>query len=151
MMGAFFLAIALYPEVQKKAQKELDAVVGTERLPDFSDRPSLPYVNAIIKELLRWHPVTPLGVPHQIVADDEYNGHLLPGGATVFVNIWCVRGSSAKTSRCMVSTFHRGILHDPEVYAQPDDFIPERFLDSAGNLDVGGRDPSDVAFGFGRR
>ena len=94
-MGAFFLAIALYPEVQKKAQKELDAVVGTERLPDFSDRPSLPYINAIIKELLRWHPATPLGVPHQIIADDEYSGHLLPGGATVFVNIWCVRGSSA--------------------------------------------------------
>ena len=51
----------------------------------------------------------------------------------------------------MISMFRRGIFHDPEVYAQPDDFIPERFLDSAGNLDVQGRDPSDVAFGFGRR
>ena len=90
MMGAFFLAMALYPEVQKKAQQELDAVVGSERLPDFSDRPSLPYVNAIVKELLRWHPATPMGVPHRTLADDEYNGYIIPAGATVFVNIWYV-------------------------------------------------------------
>ena len=53
--------MALYPEVQKKAQAEIDAVVGPSRLPDFDDRPSLPYINAIVKELMRWHPVTPLG------------------------------------------------------------------------------------------
>ncbi|PIL25357.1 cytochrome P450 [Ganoderma sinense ZZ0214-1] len=132
MMRAFFLAMALYPEVQKKAQLELDAVVGAERLPDFSDRPSLPYVTALIKELLRWHPATPMGVPHRILADDEYNGYIVPAGATVFVNIW-------------------DMLRDPELYPQPEEFIPERFLDSAGNVDVCGRDPADVAFGFGRR
>ncbi len=97
MMGAFFLAMALHPEVQKKAQQELDAVVGTERLPDFSDRPSLPYVTAIAKELLRWHPAAPTGVPHRSIADDEYNGHFIPGGSTIFVNIWCVHGSSVET------------------------------------------------------
>ena len=53
--------MALYPEVQKKAQAEIDAVVGPDRLPEFEDRPSLPYINAVIKELLRWHLVTPLG------------------------------------------------------------------------------------------
>ncbi|KAI1784946.1 cytochrome P450 98A3 [Ganoderma leucocontextum] len=132
IMGAFFLAMALYPEVQKKTQEELDAVVGTERFPEFSDRPSLPYVDALVKELFRWHPPTPIGAPHRAVADDEYNGYLIPGGASVFVNMWA-------------------ILHDPEVYPQPDDFVPERFLDSAGNLDVHGRDPADVMFGFGRR
>ncbi|PIL25374.1 cytochrome P450 [Ganoderma sinense ZZ0214-1] len=131
-MGAFFVAMALYPEVQKKAQQELDRVVGAERLPDFSDRPSLPYVNAIVKELLRWHPATPMGVPHRILADDEYNGHVIPGGATIFVNIWA-------------------IFRDPELYPQPDEFMPSRFLDTAGNLDVHGRDPTDVVFGFGRR
>ena len=55
--------MALYPEVQKKAQAEIDAVVGPDRLPDFHDRPSLPYINAILKELLHWNLVVPLGRP----------------------------------------------------------------------------------------
>ena len=60
---ALFLAMALYPEVQKKAQEEIDAVVGPNRLPDFEDRPFLPYINAITKESMRWHLVGPLGKP----------------------------------------------------------------------------------------
>ena len=55
--------MVLYPEVQKKAQAEIDSIVGTNRLPDFDDRPFLPYINAIIKELSRWNLVTPLGRP----------------------------------------------------------------------------------------
>ena len=55
--------MALYPEVQKKAQAEIDAVVGPNRLPDFHDRPSLPYIDAIVKESSRWNLVTPLGGP----------------------------------------------------------------------------------------
>lgn len=57
----FFLAMAMHPEVAKKAQAEIDAVVGKGRLPDFSDKPSLPYVNAVMKECLRWKLVTNLG------------------------------------------------------------------------------------------
>ena len=53
--------MALYPDVQRRAQEELDRVVGKGRLPDFSDQGSLPYVNAVVKELLRWHPVLPTG------------------------------------------------------------------------------------------
>ena len=53
--------MALYPEVQKKAQAEIDAVVGPNCLPDFQDRPSLPYINAIVKESARWNLVLPLG------------------------------------------------------------------------------------------
>ena len=150
-MGAFFLAMALYPEVQKKAQAELDEVVGTGRLPEFSDRPSLPYVNAVVKEVLRWHPAGPINVPHRVVADDEYNGYLIPGGALVFVNIWCVHGfAQNRVYTDCLTPFRRSILRDPEVYTQPDDFV-HRFLDSDGNLDVRGRDPADVVFGFGRR
>ena len=89
-MAAFFVAMVLYPDVQKRAQLELDAVVGADRLPDFSDRPSLPYLNALVKELLRWHVVAPIGMPHRVVADDEYDGYLIPSGASVFVNIWFV-------------------------------------------------------------
>lgn len=51
----------LYPEVQRKAQEELDAVIGTRRLPNFDDRKSLVYLEALLKELLRWHPVARLG------------------------------------------------------------------------------------------
>jgi len=58
---SFFLAMALYPEVQKKAQMEIDAVIGNNRLPDFNDRDALPYTNAIVKEAMRWQPVSPLG------------------------------------------------------------------------------------------
>ena len=53
--------MALYPEVQKKAQAEIDSVVGPNRLPNFEDRPSLPYINAVVKESMRWHVPAPLG------------------------------------------------------------------------------------------
>ena len=61
-MQTFFLAMTLYPDVQRKAQAEIDQILGNSRLPDFSDEGSLPYVQAVLKEVLRWHPVTPLGV-----------------------------------------------------------------------------------------
>ena len=82
--------MALYPDVQLRAQEELDAVVGQNRLPDFSDRPHLPYVNAVIKEVLRWHVVLPLGVPHQTTTDEVYNGYYIPAGTVVCPNVWYV-------------------------------------------------------------
>jgi len=57
----FFLAMALHPDIQKKAQDELDRVIGPNRLPDFSDRKDLPYINALVKETMRWNVVLPLG------------------------------------------------------------------------------------------
>ena len=99
--------MTLYPEVQKKAQAEIDAVVGPSRLPDFHDRPSLPYINAVIKESSRWNLVTPLGghllssscyhlmspeaIPHMSTTDDEYNGFYIPKGTTMIGNAWLVR------------------------------------------------------------
>ena len=58
---AFFLVMAMHPDVQHKAQVELDTVIGPDRLPDFNDRDKLPYINAIVKETLRWHSIVPLG------------------------------------------------------------------------------------------
>ena len=87
---AFFVAMALNPDVQKKAQAELDVVVGTSRLPQFSDSKSLPYVNALVREVLRWHIVAPIGVPHRSMNDDEYNGYFIPSGSIVIVNAWYV-------------------------------------------------------------
>lgn len=58
---SFFLAMAKYPESQRKAQAELDAIIGPHRLPELSDRPLLPYVNALVKETMRWQLIAPLG------------------------------------------------------------------------------------------
>jgi cytochrome P450 len=55
--------MVLHPDAQRRAQMEIDNVVGTDRLPDFHDEKSLPYVSALIKEVLRWHPVAPIGIP----------------------------------------------------------------------------------------
>jgi hypothetical protein len=60
-MSCLILALVLYPHVQKRAQAELDLVVGRDRLPTFDDRPRLPYIEAICKEVVRWRMVAPLG------------------------------------------------------------------------------------------
>lgn len=87
-LSAFMLAMVLFPDVQKKAQAQLDAIVGSSRLPSFSDRQDLPYITAIAKETLRWHSVAPQGLPHQLKADDVYNGYFLPAGSLVVGNTW---------------------------------------------------------------
>ena len=73
------------PAAQRKAQEELDAVVGGQRLPELSDVEYLHYIRAIVLEGLRWMPVLPLGLPHRLMVDDEYKGHFLPAGTSVFV------------------------------------------------------------------
>ena len=59
---SFFLALILFPRVQRRAQTELDVVIGRDRLPTFDDRSRLPYIEALCKELLRWKMVTPVGM-----------------------------------------------------------------------------------------
>ncbi|KAJ6511711.1 cytochrome P450 [Mycena vulgaris] len=80
-LGTFVLAMLMNPEAQVKAQAELDAVLGHGHLPDFTDEPALPYTSALLKEVLRWRPVTPLGVPHYLSVDDEYQGYRIPAGS----------------------------------------------------------------------
>ncbi|KAH7907494.1 cytochrome P450 [Hygrophoropsis aurantiaca] len=125
----FFLAMILHPEAQKKAQAELDRVVGRGRLPEFDDRAALPYVDAVFRETLRWRPVIPLGLAHAASEDDVYEGYLIPKGATVMANAWAMS-------------------RDPTTYPKPSQFLPERFLTPAGVLTA---DTVDFAFGFGRR
>jgi cytochrome P450 len=69
-----------HPEVQRIAQEEIDRVVGNNRLPDFNDRRSLPYIEALYHEVMRYSPPLPLGVPHGITEDDVYEGYFLPKG-----------------------------------------------------------------------
>ena len=77
----------LFPDIQRKAQEEIDMVVGTDRLPSFDDRASLPYVDAIVKEVFRWHPILPMIFPHVSSRDDVYNGMFIPKGSIVISNI----------------------------------------------------------------
>lgn len=70
--------MAVNPLVQQKAQEELDRVVGTDRLPDHGDRASLPYIEALYREVLRWRPAGPLSVPHSSTMDDIYRGYFIP-------------------------------------------------------------------------
>ncbi|KAI0767229.1 CyP450 monooxygenase [Fomes fomentarius] len=128
----FLLAVATNPEVQQKAQAELDSVVGPTRKPTFADRDSLPYVNALLTECLRWKPTAQLGLPHCSIADDEYSGYTIPGGSLVIANVW-------------------SISRDPSHYPDPDSFMPERFLDLQGRLNTKILHPRKYAFGFGRR
>ncbi|KAI0371168.1 cytochrome P450 [Pilatotrama ljubarskyi] len=131
-LGTFFLAMTLNPDVQGKARTEIDKVVGPHRLPDFHDQPSLPYIDAIVKETIRWRPVIPLDIPHRLTEDDIYNGYYLPKGSLIVANTWAM-------------------LHDEEAYTEPSRFNPDRFLKPDGTTDLAVRDPSSAAFGFGRR
>lgn len=82
--------MALNPEVQAKAQEEIDHVIGPNKLPTFDDRDKLPYIEAIVKETLRWHPVAPMCIPHLCTQDDIYEGHFIPKGSIIMPNIWFV-------------------------------------------------------------
>ncbi|KAI0082381.1 cytochrome P450 [Panus rudis PR-1116 ss-1] len=128
----FLLGIAINQDFQRRAQAELDAVVGPNRLPDFNDFDQLPTIRAIVLEAMRWRPVTPFAIPHQLMEDDEYNGYYIPKGATVIGNSWA-------------------ILHDEKDYPDPESFKPERFLTADGKLNPEIRDPTQYTFGFGRR
>ncbi|EGO21511.1 hypothetical protein SERLADRAFT_440764 [Serpula lacrymans var. lacrymans S7.9] len=127
-MLIFTLAMLQNPKVQAKAQAEIDAIVGRDRLPEFSDRASLPYIDAV--------PLSPstiiltlqTGVAHAATADDIYEGYYIPKGATVMANLWAMS-------------------HDESIYPDPYEFKPERFLSNGKLID----DVVSYAFGFGRR
>ena len=92
-ISTFILAMATNPTVQKKAQEEIDRVIGdSNRLPDFLDRSNMPYVEAILHEVLRYGLVLPLSLPHLSTTDDVYNGFLIPKGTLLISNIWCDYG-----------------------------------------------------------
>ncbi|KAG1762781.1 cytochrome P450 [Suillus occidentalis] len=121
----FVLAMVLNPHVQKRAQAEIDALIGKDRLPTFDDRASLPYIDAIVRETFRWEPVVPLGVPHAASSDDVYEGYFIPKGPQL------------------------GITRDEKRYPDASQFIPERFINADGGLTRD--DPAEYIFGLGRR
>jgi len=125
----FIMAMALHPRQQRMAQDEIERVVGSDRLPTPSDRASLPFVEALFREVLRWRPVTPLGVMHSTLEDDIYKGYYIPKDAIVVPNVWAITRNEA-------------------MYPDPEAFKPERFLKPDGTLVD---DAVDYIYGFGRR
>ena len=125
-----------YPDVQKRAQEEIDSVVGRTRIPTFADLPHLPYIRAMVKEALRWRPVDPLGLPHLSCEDDWYNGMFIPKGSMMIANVWHLN-------------------RDPEIYgADAAHFNPARFMDGSGEVKSCApetKEEGHVTYGFGRR
>ena len=124
-----------HPEVMNRVREELNSVVGPNQLVKEEDLDHLPYFNAIVKETLRLHPATPLGVPRKANQPFRLQGYDLPAGTHMFINQWAI---------------HR----DPATYDRPEEFVPERFLEGEGGADVsifGDTQYQLVPFGSGRR
>lgn len=128
----FLLVMMDHPEILEKAQKEIDTVVGDDRLPTFEDRPRLPYAEAILYEMWRWSVAVPLGLPHRLMEDDIYKGMLIPKGSLIFPNLWA-------------------ITRDENLYPDPFTFKPERFLEPTDEASKLRRNTRNHVFGFGRR
>lgn len=86
----WILAMVQYPEELKKAQEEIDRVVGPDRLPQWDDERDLPFIRAMIKETLRWRPVNKFGMYHSSTEDDWYEKHFIPKDSVVVLNWWYV-------------------------------------------------------------
>ena len=124
------------PEIQRKAQAEIDAVVGPDRSPVWKDYSRLPYVAQCVKEAMRWRPVTPLAFPHALAEDDWIDGYFLPKGTVIIVNVW-------------------GLHHDEKRFQDPDKFDPDHYAGvttlapELANGDFAKRD--HYSYGTGRR
>lgn len=119
--------MSMFPDVQRKAQEEIDRVVGTSRLPAASDRDNLQFVNLIVEEAQRWHPITPMGLPHAADEDDTIDGVRIPKGTLLLPAVWF-------------------FTRDSETYHDPEAFKPERFLAPYNEPFA-----TNFTFGFGRR
>ncbi|KAF9038255.1 cytochrome P450 [Rhodocollybia butyracea] len=132
VISTIVLGLVRNPDILKKGHAAVDAFVGSDRLPDFKDEGKIPYVEALIREGLRWRPVFPLAIPHCTAQEDVYRGYYIPANTLVLGNSWA-------------------ILHDPAVYGDDvEEFRPERFLNPDGSINSSIPFP-EAAFGYGRR
>lgn len=119
-----------HPRVMKKVQMELESVVGMKRKVEESDLDNLEYLDKVIKETLRIHPVAPLLIPHQSMEDCVVGDFFIPKKSRVIINAWA-------------------IMRDTSAWAEPEKFWPERF--DGTDIDVRGHDFQLIPFGSGRR
>lgn len=126
--------IIRHPKILAQVQKELDSVIGADRLVTEADMSQLPYLQAVIKESFRLHPSTPLSLPRMATADCVINGCFIPKGSKLLVNVWA-------------------IARDPGTWAHPLEFRPDRFMPGGdkAHVDVRGNHFDVIPFGAGRR
>lgn len=167
-LSVFTLAMTLYPDVMHQAQAQIDLVVGRHRLPTFEDRDKLPYIEAMVKEVLRWRPITPMGFPRLVTQDDWYKGYFIPkgkaahlheyvfdthslAGTRIMYNVWC---AFHMRSCSLAESFGRAMNRDPTYFPDFDEFRPERYLGSSGLVSDTVPDTHSLghmSFGTGRR
>ncbi|KAG8750031.1 hypothetical protein FRC11_010831, partial [Ceratobasidium sp. 423] len=122
---SFLVAMQMYPEVQSRARDEiLGTIDPTTGQPVPADVVELPYLRNVLREVMRWLPALPLGIPHATKDDDEYRGYHIPARSVIVPNHWA-------------------LSRDDSIYPDPETFNPDRFNDASL--------PHDTPFGFGRR
>ncbi|KAK3084638.1 hypothetical protein FSP39_016665 [Pinctada imbricata] len=127
---SWFTLVLLYkPEIQQRMRKEIEEVVGDSRLPSLADREKLPYCDAVIHETLRFGNIAPFALPHGLTEDMQFNGYFIPKDAVIIPNL-------------------DSVLMDPDLFKDPFEFNPLRFLTDDGCL-VGTENVQ--TFGIGRR
>ncbi|KAL4071169.1 cytochrome P450 [Scleroderma yunnanense] len=126
---SMILAAACHPEAQARVREELDIRVGRDRAPTLEDAESLPQLQAFILETARWRPIIPHGFAHRASKDIIWRGYLIPAGAILYGCLWA-------------------ISRDPDVFPNPDQFDPQRWLDEKGRIRT---DLKFYAYGQGRR
>ncbi|KAJ7512022.1 cytochrome P450 [Mycena galericulata] len=131
---SLILILALHPEHQERAGREVESVVGSTRLPELDDFERMPFVNALIKEVIRIRPSFPIGVPHYTTDEIHYKNYVLPKNTTIILNTYSV-------------------FHNSDIFEDPDVFNPDRFIQSQygtrPGMDADFRD--NFLFGGGRR
>jgi cytochrome P450 len=137
-INSCFKYLAANPRVQACAHSELDRIMGCSRSPTFADRPNLPYINAIIREILRIRPSSDNGVPHYTTTDITYKGVFIPKDTTISINQYA-------------------LYYDPARFPNPDEFRPERFIEESEMIQKTSPNasqdtlPDRFVFGAGRR
>jgi len=127
----FILAMILYPDIQSRARAEINQVVKHDKVLSINDRASLPYLDAILREVLRWYPTLPLGVAHMVSEDDVFEGYFIPKGTMIMVNQWA-------------------LSRDEDEFPDASRFDPSRHLTKDGQL-KDRHTANHFAFGYGRR
>jgi len=121
------------PEKMKRAQEELDEVVGRKQMVEESDAERLPYLHAVVKEVFRMHPAVPLLIPHRADGRCEIEGFVIPKNTQIIINVWAIG-------------------RDPSIWNEPSEFVPERFIDQKlSRVDYKGQNMELIPFGAGRR